>query len=111
MISNPNRSFNPVKVLILGMGDLGVHIARLVVENQYSSACLLAGQSGAAEQWAQLLYLSTGRDVRGVRVDGQDIEALKNCSPSLSRMSSCNVRRFFRLTNSKGLGRLRRWAF
>lgn len=77
MISKPNRSFNPVKVLILGMGDLGVNIARLVVEDQYSSACLLAGQSGAAEQWAQLLYLSTGRDVRGVRVDGQDIEALK----------------------------------
>jgi hypothetical protein len=77
VISKHGCSFNPVKILVLGMGDLGVNIARLVVENGYSSACLLAGRSGAAEQWAQLLYLSTGRDVRGARVDGQDVEALK----------------------------------
>jgi hypothetical protein len=77
VISKPRGVFNPVKVLILGMGDLGVHLARLVVENRYSSACMLAGQSKAAEQWAQLLYLSTGRDVRAARVDGQDVEALK----------------------------------
>jgi hypothetical protein len=76
-MSKPRNSFTPVKVLILGMGDLGVNLARLVLENQYSSACLLAGQSRAAEQWAQLLYLSTGRYVRAARLDGQDVEALK----------------------------------
>jgi hypothetical protein len=77
MMSKPQHSFKQARVLILGLGDLGVNIARLVVENEYSSVCLLAGQSGAAEQWAQLLRLSTGRDVQARRVDGQDSDALK----------------------------------
>jgi hypothetical protein len=77
MTSGYYKSFKPARILIFGMGDLGVRIARIIVENEYSSVCLLAGQSGAAEQWAQLLYLSTGRDVRSARVDGQDIEALQ----------------------------------
>jgi hypothetical protein len=75
--SNLSSSLIPAKILILGIGDLGAQIARLVVENGYASTCMLAGQSGAAEQCAQLLHLSSGRDVRGRRVDGQDVEALK----------------------------------
>lgn len=59
------------------MGDLGVHIARLVMENQYASVCMLAGQSGAAEQWAALLHISTGGDARATRVNGLDVEAVK----------------------------------
>lgn len=77
MTSNLSSVVHPAKILILGIGDVGAHIARLVVEGQYSSACLLAGRSGAAEQWAQLLQISTGRDVRAARVNGQDIEALR----------------------------------
>jgi hypothetical protein len=73
----PQRTFNPARILIFGMGDLGVHIARLVMENHYASVCMLAGQSSASEQWAQLLHLSTGGDVRSTRVDGLDTEAVK----------------------------------
>src|SRR6185312_2144689 len=71
------NAFKPAKILVLGLGDLGVKIAQLVVENGYSSVCLLAGQSSAAEQWAQLLRISSGQDVRDARVDGRDTEALK----------------------------------
>jgi hypothetical protein len=59
------------------MGDLGVHIARLVMENQYASVCMLAGQSSASQQWAALLNISTGGDARSARVDGLDVEAVK----------------------------------
>ena len=76
-MSKPHRSFNKARILILGLGDLGVNIARRVVENEYSSVCLLAGQSRAAEQWAQLLRISTGADVQATRVNGEDSNALK----------------------------------
>ncbi|MGC1783485.1 MAG: hypothetical protein WA708_13265 [Acidobacteriaceae bacterium] len=72
-----SRSLKPAKILIVGIGDLGSNIARLIVEGGYSSACLLAGQSGAAAQWAQLLQICTGRDVRAAHVDGLDAETLK----------------------------------
>jgi hypothetical protein len=65
------------RVLILGMGDLGAQIARIVVENQFASSCLLAGSSAAAGQWAQLLRIVTGADVAGRQVDALDAEALK----------------------------------
>jgi hypothetical protein len=77
MNAKSSAEVNPGRILILGLGDLGVEIARLVVEHRYSSACLLAGQSGRAQQWAQLLQISNGRDVQAARVDGQDVEALK----------------------------------
>ncbi|HEY4357320.1 MAG TPA: hypothetical protein VGN16_16335 [Acidobacteriaceae bacterium] len=64
------------RILILGLGDLGVRIAQSVVEQRLSSVCMLAGQSGAAKQWAQLLTISTGRDVRSTQLDGQDEHAL-----------------------------------
>lgn len=67
----------PKRVLILGMGDLGVRIAQKVVEGGFSSSCLLAGKSDAAMQWARLLEISSGREVSAARVDGQDTEALK----------------------------------
>jgi hypothetical protein len=73
----PQRTFHPAKILIFGIGDLGIHIARLVMENHYASVCMLAGQSDASEQWAQLLHLSTGGDVRATRVNGLDREAVK----------------------------------
>jgi energy-converting hydrogenase Eha subunit C len=66
-----------MRILILGMGDLGVRIAQKVVEGGFSSACLLAGKSDAATQWARLLQISSGREVSAARVDGQDVEALK----------------------------------
>ena len=72
-----NRT-QPMRILILGMGDLGVRIARIVVEGGFSSACMLAGKSDAAEQWARLLQISSGREVSAARVDGQDAEALKS---------------------------------
>lgn len=65
------------RVLILGMGDLGARIARIVVENRFSSSCLLAGSSSAAKQWAQLLQIVTGRDVEGRQVDALDVDALR----------------------------------
>lgn len=71
-----NRT-QPMRVLILGMGDLGVRIAQRVVEGGFSSACMLAGKSDAAMQWARLLQISSGREVSAARVDGQDVEALK----------------------------------
>lgn len=66
-----------MRILILGMGDLGVRIAQRVVEGGSSSACLLAGKSDAAVQWARLLQISSGREVSAARVDGEDVEALK----------------------------------
>lgn len=71
-----NRT-QPMKVLILGMGDLGVRIAQIVVQGGFSSTCMLAGKSDAATQWARLLQISSGQDVSAARVDGQDVEALK----------------------------------
>jgi len=67
----------PLKVLILGMGDLGVRIAQKVVEGGFSSTCLLAGKSDAATQWARLFQISSGRKVSAAKVDAQDAEALK----------------------------------
>jgi hypothetical protein len=64
------------KVLILGMGDLGAQIARIVVEDRFASSCLLAGSSRAAEQWAQLLQIVTGSDIQSRQVDALDVEAL-----------------------------------
>jgi hypothetical protein len=69
--------FKPARILIFGIGDLGVHIARLVMENQYASVCMLAGQSSAAEQWAALLNVSTGGDTKAARVNGLDVEAVR----------------------------------
>ena len=66
----------PKRILVLGMGDLGVRIAQRVVEGGFSSTCLLAGKSEAATQWARLLSISSGREVSAARVDGQDAEAL-----------------------------------
>jgi len=66
-----------MRILILGMGDLGVRIAQRVVEGGFSSSCLLAGKSEAATQWARVLGISSGQNVSGARVDGQDTEALK----------------------------------
>jgi hypothetical protein len=66
-----------MKVLVLGMGDLGVRIAQRVVEGGFSSACMLAGRSDAATQWARLLQISSAREVSAARVDGRDVEALK----------------------------------
>src|ERR1700733_13325437 len=65
------------RVLILGMGDLGAQIARIVVENRFSTSCLLAGSSFAAKQWAQLLQIVTGGDVEGRQVDALDADALR----------------------------------
>lgn len=65
------------RVLILGMGDLGAQIARIVVENRFASTCLLAGNSPAAKQWAQLLRIVTGAEVEGRRVDALDAEAVQ----------------------------------
>jgi hypothetical protein len=59
------------------MGDLGAQIARIVVEQGFASSCLLAGSSGAAEQWTQLLRIVTGGQVEGRRVDALDTEALR----------------------------------
>src|SRR5215469_2221583 len=67
----------PMRVLVLGMGDLGVRIAQKVIEGGFSSACMLAGKSDAAMQWARLLGMTSGREVSAARVDGQDVEALK----------------------------------
>jgi hypothetical protein len=67
----------PMRILVLGMGDLGVRIAQRVVEGGFSSECMLAGRSEAATQWARLLRISSGREVSAARVDGQDAEALK----------------------------------
>jgi hypothetical protein len=67
----------PLRILILGMGDLGVRIAQRVVEGGFSSTCLLAGKSDTAAQWARLLEISSGREVCAERVDGRNAEALK----------------------------------
>lgn len=66
----------PLRILILGMGDLGVRIAQRVVEGGFSSVCLLAGRSDAAGQWARLLHMSSGREVSAAQVDGQDLDGL-----------------------------------
>jgi len=71
---NPTQA---MRILVLGMGDLGVRIARIVVEGGFSSSCILAGKSDAATQWSRLLQISSGREVSAARVDGQNIEALK----------------------------------
>jgi hypothetical protein len=68
--------FAPARILIMGVGDLGVRIAQLIVEGGYSSACMLAGHSGTAKQWAQLFRLTSGRDVYGAQLDGQDPDAV-----------------------------------
>lgn len=71
-----SRAGVAARILILGLGDLGVRIAQSVVEQRLSSVCMLAGQSGAAKQWAELLTISSGRDVRSTQLDGQDEQAL-----------------------------------
>jgi hypothetical protein len=65
------------RVLILGMGDLGVQIARIAIENRFAPSCLLAGNSSAAKQWAQLFQIATGSDVKGRQVDALDTDAIK----------------------------------
>jgi hypothetical protein len=72
-----SSQIEPMRILVLGMGDLGVRIAQIVVEGGFSSSCLLAGKSDAATQWARLLQITSGREVSAARVDGQDAEALK----------------------------------
>lgn len=67
----------PRRILILGIGDLGVRIAQKVVEGGFSSICVLVGKSDAAAQWARLLQISSGREVSAARVDGRDAGALK----------------------------------
>ncbi|HKO18393.1 MAG TPA: hypothetical protein VJU82_05865 [Acidobacteriaceae bacterium] len=71
-----NRT-QPMRILILGMGDLGVRIAQRVLEGGFSSECMLAGKSDAAAQWTRLLHISSGREIAAARVDGLDAEALK----------------------------------
>jgi hypothetical protein len=66
-----------MRILVLGMGDLGVRIAHGVVEGKFSSSCMLAGKSEAATQWARLLRISSGREVSAAKVDGQDAAELK----------------------------------
>jgi hypothetical protein len=75
--SSVKQSPRTAKVLILGMGDLGVQIARIVVEGRFASSCLLAGSSSAALQWAQLLQIVTGGDVQGRQVNALDPDALR----------------------------------
>ncbi|HXC97253.1 MAG TPA: hypothetical protein VNU92_16245 [Edaphobacter sp.] len=65
------------RLLILGLGDLGAQIARIVTENGFASNCLLAGNSSAAKQWAQLLRIVTASDVEGRQVDALDVEEVK----------------------------------
>lgn len=77
MHSTLRPRFAPARVLVLGMGDLGAKIAQLVVESGLSSTCLLAGRSGSAKQWAQLLHISSGNDVRSAQADGQDLESVR----------------------------------
>lgn len=66
-----------IRILILGMGDLGVRIVQKVMEGGFSSECLLAGKSDAAEQWARLFHISSGRPIAAAKVDGLDVDALK----------------------------------
>jgi hypothetical protein len=47
------------------------------MEDQYASACMLAGHSSASEQWAALLNISTGGDIKAARVNGLDMGAVK----------------------------------
>lgn len=77
MTSKHQHPFKPARILIFGVGDLGVHIARLIMENQYASVCMLAGQSSAAEQWAALLNISTGGTTKAARLNGLDVDAVK----------------------------------
>jgi hypothetical protein len=72
-----SNRIQPMRILVLGMGDLGVRIAQIVVEGGFSSSCLLAGKSDAATQWARLLQITSGRKVAAAKIDGQDVEALK----------------------------------
>lgn len=67
----------PMRILILGMGDLGVRIAQRVVEGGFSAACMLAGKSDAATQWGRLLHVSSGQEISAAKVDGQNVEELK----------------------------------
>lgn len=67
----------PMRILVLGMGDLGVRIAQRVIEGGFSSACMLAGKSDAATQWARLLRISSGREISAAKVDGHDVQTLK----------------------------------
>jgi hypothetical protein len=76
-VSLARLTSKPARVLIIGMGDLGAQIARIVIENRFASSCLLAGNSAAAGQWAQLLQIVTGSDVQGRQVDALSAEALK----------------------------------
>lgn len=75
--SRMSNRMQPMRTLVLGMGDLGVRIAQRVVEGGFSSSCLLAGKSDAAIQWARLLRITTGREVLAATIDGQDVESLK----------------------------------
>ncbi len=70
------QTIAPARILILGVGDLGVKIAQLVIDAGYASTCMLAGHSGAAKQWSQLLSLTSGRDIRAAQLDGQDPAAV-----------------------------------
>src|SRR5260370_2579309 len=66
------------RVVILGLGDLGIRFAQAVAERGLATDLKLVSRGEVAAQWAQLLRLGTDCRVSSERTDGLDVVGMAN---------------------------------
>ena len=64
------------RVMILGLGDLGIRLAQTVAERGLATDLKLVSRGEVAAQWAQLLRLGTDCRVSSERTDGLDVAGM-----------------------------------
>ena len=64
------------RVMILGLGDLGIRFAQTVAERGLATDLKLVSRGEVAAQWAQLLRLGTDCRVSSERTDGLDVAGM-----------------------------------
>ena len=66
------------RVVILGLGDLGIRFAPTVAERGLATDLKLVSRGEVAVEWAQLLRLATDCRVSSERTDGLDVVGMRN---------------------------------
>ena len=66
------------RVVILGLGDLGIRFAPTVAERGLATDLKLVSRGEVAVEWAQLLRLGTDCRVSRQRTDGLDVAGMRN---------------------------------
>jgi saccharopine dehydrogenase-like NADP-dependent oxidoreductase len=64
------------RVMILGLGDLGIRLAQTVAERGLATDLKLVSRGEVAAQWAQMLRLGTDCRVSSERTDGLDVAGM-----------------------------------